>query len=286
MTIKSHIAISAIISLALIALIACQQKPQAPKEEKGLNDKIKTQVTKVEDTAKKAQEATAKAEAEAKEAATEAKERSKEIEEILKEEEEKAKAKAKEAEAKAKEAENKAKDKIKEIETKVNETSEKVKSTVNDFANEVEGNTEAQELLGPVDIFENNDFGEGLKGWSSTPGVSFVQDEDKKFIELTGQEDKQTRVWQKFNATAGHVYRLTFKAKSEQEGAFAIFRDDEADKEKYLYTDRSSDWKEYSKDFTATKDGDYRLFLSCQGDGKYYYKDASLVDITDTNEEK
>jgi hypothetical protein len=259
MTIKNHIAISATISLALIALIACQQKPQAPKEEKGINDKIKTQVTKVEDTAKKAQEAAAKAEAEAKEAAAK-------------------------AEAAAKEAESKANEGIKEIETKVNETSEKVKSTVSDFANEEEDNTEAQESLTPVNIFENSDFSEGLKGWSSTSGVNLVQEGDQSFIELAGQENKQVRIWQKFNATAGHVYRLTFKAKSEQEGAFAIFRDDAADKEKYLYTENGTDWKEYSQDFTATNDGDYRLFLSCQGEGKYYYKDASLVDVTDINE--
>ena len=283
MTIKSHIAVSATITLALIALIACQQKPQAPKEEKGLNDKIKTQVTKVEDTAKKAQEAAAKAEAEAKEAAAKAEAEAKEA--AAKAEAESKEAAAK-AEAAAKEAKSKANEGIKEIETKVNETSEKVKSTVSDFANEEEDNTEAQESLTPVNIFENSDFSEGLKGWSSTSGVNFVQEGDQSFIELTGQENKQIRIWQKFNATAGHVYRLTFKAKSEQEGAFAIFRDDSANSEKYLYTNKGSDWKEYSKVFSATQDGDYRVFLSCQGNGKFYYKDASLIDITDTKNEQ
>lgn len=47
MTIKSHIAISATISLALIAIIACQQKPQASKEQSKAMTEQKTKVEEV-----------------------------------------------------------------------------------------------------------------------------------------------------------------------------------------------------------------------------------------------
>lgn len=114
MTIKSHIAISATISLALIAIIACQQKTQAPKEEKSLNDKIKTQVTKVEDTAKKAQEAAAKAEAEAREAAKKAEEEAKAVET-------KAKEAASKLEEDAKKSKSEVQEEIKEIENKLSD---------------------------------------------------------------------------------------------------------------------------------------------------------------------
>ena len=262
MTIKSHIAISATISLALIALVACQQKTQAPKEQPKA---VTEQKAKVEEAMKNFEQE-AKAETEKLETKVE-------------------KA-AEEFNDKAKEAEDKAKEETKEIETKVDEAVEKVESEVKAIESKIEDTIESTEKQGPRNLLVNSDFSDELKGWSSTSGVNLVQEGDQSFIELTGQENKQVRIWQKFNATAGHVYRLTFKAKSEQEGAFAIFRDDAADSEKYLYTNKGSDWKEYSKVFSATQDGDYRVFLSCQGNGKFYYKDASLIDITDTKNEQ
>ena len=262
MTIKSHIAIAATVSLALIAVIACQQKTQAPKEQ---SKAVSEQKAKVEEVMKNFEQE-AKAETEKLET---------KVEQV-----------AKEAKEQANEAESNVNEGIKEIETKVDETAKEVESEVKDIESKIEGTTESKEEQEPQNLLSNSDFSEGLKGWSSTSGVNLVQEGDQSFIELTGQENKQVRTWQKFNATAGHVYRLTFKAKANQEGAFAIFRDDTADREKYLYTNEGSDWKEYSKDFTATQDGDYRVFLSCQGDGKYYYKDASLIDITDTKTEQ
>lgn len=262
MTIKSHIAIAATISLALIAVIACQQKTQAPKEQSKAVSEQKAKVEKV----MKNFEQEAKAETEKLESKVEQA--------------------AKEFNDKAKEAEDKAKEKIKDVENKVDEAVEKVKAEVESIDNKTENADGTINNQEPKNLFTNGDFTDGLKGWSRTSDIVFVQEGDQNFIELIGQKNKQTRVWQKFNATAGHVYRLTFKAKAEQEGAFAIFRDDIADIEKYLYIKKGNDWKDYSQDFKADKDGNYRLFLSCQGEGKYYYKDASLIDITNAKIEQ
>lgn len=249
MTIKSHIAISATISLALIAIIACQQKTQAPKEEKSLNDKIKTQVTKVEDTAKKAQEAAAKAEAEAREAAKKAEE------------------------------EAKAKEQIKEIENKVDDAAEKIESEVKAIESKIDDTTETKEEQGPKNLFVNSDFSDGLNGWSHDKDVSIVDIDGKNCVEIIGPSKGQTYIWQTINTISGHVYRLSFKVKAEQKGAFAIFRDDKKYEEKYLFADASANWKEYQKNFLSTRDGNYRVFLSAQAKGIFYFSDASIIDV-------
>ena len=163
--------------------------------------------------------------------------------------------------------------------------STKVEDTAKDFQ-KVTAQPRAEKEITTHNLLANSNFSEGLKGWKSTPGVDLVQEGEQNLVELNGQKNTQTRVWQRFNATSGHVYRLSFKIKAQQEGAFAVFRDDIAEKEKYLFAQKEIDWREYSKDFTATHDGNHRLFLSCQGEGKYYYKDALLIDLTGTLDEK
>ena len=220
MTIKTHIAIAATISLALIALIACQQKTEASKEQ---SKAVSEQKTKVE--------------------------------EAVKNFEQEAKAETEKLEAKVNEAAQEVKEEVKEIESKVEEA-----------------------VAGP-NLFANADFSQGLKDWEKTKGCAVIKEDGKNIVELTGQANEQVRLYQKFNTVAGHVYRLSFNVKYENGNAFGIFRDDVTSQEKYLHTGAKAAWKTYTKDFKAENNGDVRVFLSCQGDGKFYYADPKLIDL-------
>ena len=220
MTIKHHIILSAVVSLTIIAVIACQQKPQAPKEEPKAVTEQKTKV-----------------------------------EEAVKNFEQEAKAETEKLEAKVNEAAQEVKEEVKEIESKVEEA-----------------------VAGP-NLFANADFAQGLKDWEKTKGCAVIKEDGKNVVELTGQANEQVRLYQKFNAVAGHVYRLSFNVKYENGNAFGIFRDDVTSQEKYLHTGAKAAWKTYTKDFKAENNGDVRVFLSCQGDGKFYYADPKLIDL-------
>lgn len=220
MTIKHHIILSAVVSLTIIAVIACQQKPQAPKEEPKAVTEQKTKV-----------------------------------EEAVKNFEQEAKAETEKLEAKVSEAAQEVKEEVKEIESKVEEA-----------------------VAGP-NLFANADFAQGLKDWEKTKGCAVIKEDGKNIVELTGQANEQVRFYQKFNAVAGHVYRLSFNVKYENGNAFGIFRDDVTNEEKYLHTGAKAAWKAYTKDFKAENNGEVRVFLSCQGDGKFYYADPKLIDL-------
>ena len=224
MTIKTHIAIAATISLALIALIACQQKTEASKEQ---SKAVSEQKTKVEEVMKNFEQ---EAKAETEKLETKVEKAAKEFKEQVKEE-------------------------VKEIESKVEET-----------------------VAGP-NLFANADFAQGLKDWEKTKGCTVIKEDGKNVVELTGQANEQVRLYQRFNAVAGHVYRLSFNVKYENGNAFGIFRDDVTSQEKYLHTGAKAAWKTYTKDFKAENNGDVRVFLSCQGDGKFYYADPKLIDL-------
>lgn len=234
MSIKTHIAISATISLALIAVIACQQKTEAPKEQPKAvteqktgaeNDSVGARLSKVMDeVSEKVNEETITNSVGAK------------IDQVI-------------------EAIEKSKEKVKEIESKVEET-----------------------VAGP-NLFANADFAQGLKDWEKTKGCTVIKEDGKNVVELTGQANEQVRLYQKFNAVAGHVYRLSFNVKYENGNAFGIFRDDVTNQEKYLHTGAKAAWKTYTKEFKAENNGEVRVFLSCQGDGKFYYSDPKLIDL-------
>ena len=131
-------------------------------------------------------------------------------------------------------------------------------------------------------LFSNSDFSEGLKNWRCDKNILVIQlNNSKNGIEISGSTNSQTRLFQTVSTVSGHVYKLSFKAKSTQTGAFAIFRDDLNNSEKYLYVLKTDDWKEYSKNFMSLNTGNHRIFLSCKGDGKYYFSDISLVDLNE-----
>lgn len=222
MTIKHHIILSATITVALIAVIACQQKSQAP-QTKEQPKAVTEQTAKVEEAAKNLEQ---------------------------------------EAEAEAK-----------EVETKITEAIQKVEEEVKEEAEEAEQSVK--------NLLSNGDFSERKNNWESHENVKFLKDENGSYIEIDGTKAKQSRIWQGVETEAGHVYKLTFKAKGEKEGAFAIFRNHDTDEESYFYFYPSKNWREFSKEFKAEKDGKYIVYLSCQGDGKYYYTDAVLVDVTE-----
>ena len=222
MTIKHHIILSATITVALIAVIACQQKTQAP-QTKEQPKAVTVQTTKVEEAAKNL--------------------------------EQEAKAETEKLETKVEQVAREFKEEVKEIESKVEEA-----------------------VAGP-NLFANADFSQGLKDWEKTKGCAVIKEDGKNVVELTGQANEQVRLYQKFNAVAGHVYRLSFNVKYENGNAFGIFRDDVTSQEKYLHTGAKAAWKTYTKDFKAENNGDVRVFLSCQGDGKFYYADPKLIDL-------
>ena len=222
MTIKHHIILSATITVALIAVITCQQKSQAP-QTKEQPKAVTEQTAKVEEAAKNLEQ---------------------------------------EAEAEAK-----------EVETKITEAIQKVEEEVKEEAEEAEQSVK--------NLLSNGDFSERKNNWESHENVKFLKDENGSYIEIDGTKAKQSRIWQGVETEAGHVYKLTFKAKGEKEGAFAIFRNHDTDEESYFYFYPSKNWREFSKEFKAEKDGKYIVYLSCQGDGKYYYTDAVLVDVTE-----
>ncbi len=244
MTIKHHIAILATISLTLIAVIACQQKPQASNEEKGLNDKIKTQITKIEDMENAAN----------------------------------VKVEAKKIEDKAQAAETKSNEGIKEIENKIYENTEKVESEVNDIGNKIEDAAESKEEQGPRNLLANSDFSEGLSNWRQDGNILLIQNNNENYIEIEGSNNRQSRIIQSILTVSGHVYRLSYKFKGKNEKAFAIIRDENAKTERYLFSNPSDDWKLYTKDFISFKDGFYTLYLSCIGEGKFYYSSVSFID--------
>ena len=219
MTLKTHIAAASVVSLALIALIACQE-------------------TKKENVETKKSEAVPEI-----------------AEEVITEFE-------------------KATDKT-ASEEQISETS--VKETVSEYTPDV---TEKKEE--PKNLLLNSNFADGLAKWNYQKNVKAVKIDDKTCVEIIGTTNSQMRLWQSVSTVSGHVYRLSFDVKAEQNVAFAIFRDDDTEEERYLYTSPKEGWKKYEKDFQSYKDGKYRVFLSCFGFGNFYFSNVSLTDKTDT----
>ena len=130
-----------------------------------------------------------------------------------------------------------------------------------------------------INLFVNNDFNEGLDQWGHDKNVNITEDNGKSCVELVGGDEGQIRFWQTVNTISGHVYKLSFKVKYNNCAAFAIFRDEEKNQERYISTSPSENWKTYSKDFKSFKDGKYKVFFSCKGNSKFYYSDVSIIDI-------
>ena len=129
-------------------------------------------------------------------------------------------------------------------------------------------------------LFINGDFTEGIKSWNYDKDVNIIREDGKNIVELIGSQNDQTRIWQRISMISGHVYRLSFELKADQGGALAIFRDNSKGEESYLFTGESKEWKTFKKDFKSYKNGQYMIFLSCKAEGKFYYSNASLTDIT------
>ena len=139
-----------------------------------------------------------------------------------------------------------------------------------------------QELINNSDeLIMNGDFSNGLNNWSYNDQINLISvDNNKNCVEISGNPGHQNRLFQTISMISGHVYRLSFKSKSEIKGSFAILRDDNVGNERYLYTKPSDNWVNYSKDFICENSGKHRLFLSCKGSGLYYFTDVSLKDTT------
>lgn len=129
----------------------------------------------------------------------------------------------------------------------------------------------------------NGKFTDKLEGWSSNKKVCATNIDEKCCVEIKGNPTYQIRVWQTITMTSGHVYRLSFKSRSTKNGAFGIIRNNLTGKEEYLYCELNNNWDdnwiEYKEDFKNSQTGQYRVFLSCQGDGLFYFTDVSLYEL-------
>ena len=130
-------------------------------------------------------------------------------------------------------------------------------------------------------LIQNGNFNSNFDFWTKTENLKHVnlnKDGNHNYVEIEGNVNQQYRFWQAISTVSGHVYRLSFKLKAERDGAFAIIRDDSTKEERYFYPSYKKGWNKYSFDITDIKKDKYRLFLSCQGRGKYCFSDISLYD--------
>jgi hypothetical protein len=279
MNFKYHIFFSVIISLVLLAIISCQikeQNSQSKEQSKG----TKTQTVNKNNSADKevgngisSENAKVKSN---KFEETKTESNKKTIEEV-----------GKNSNSKEEEMINRYETSKKVDGTKKAEKVYKEDKTIAENIKKNDDDTILEDAIQPIaekereNLFLNSDFSEGLNNWSYDENVNFFQEDGKNHIEITGSKDKQTRIWQNINTISGHVYRLSFKAKGQKYSSFAIFRDNAKCEERYLFTEPSDRWKGYQKDFPSFKNGDYEVFLSCQGKGVFYFSDISVVDVTE-----
>lgn len=127
----------------------------------------------------------------------------------------------------------------------------------------------------------NGDFSNGVRYWNND-NAKIIYSDEADLVELTGNSKNQVYIWQHVNMISGHTYKLSFKLKFNNGEALAILRDDILNKEDYLFGSKSTKLKEYTKTFKPNRNGKYKLYLTCKGEGKYYFSDVMLID-TDIN---
>ena len=127
----------------------------------------------------------------------------------------------------------------------------------------------------------NGDFSKGLDKWNHDKNITVIEkNNDDNYVEIKGNSKSQTRIWQNINVTSGHVYKISFKSKSDNT-AFAILRDDSTDSERYIFCKKNNDFVEYSKEFKPFKNGKHMIFFTCKGNGISCFSNISLTDQTD-----
>ena len=150
-------------------------------------------------------------------------------------------------------------------------------------------NCDSRLYRNPYDYFnliKNGKFNNNLDFWEKTDNLNRINLQkhgNHNCVEINGDQNQQYRIWQTISTVSGHVYKLSFMLKADHDGAFAIIRDDKTREERYFYPSRKKGWNKYNFDIDGIKKDKYRLLLSCQGRGDFYYSDISLYDKTFVN---
>ena len=133
----------------------------------------------------------------------------------------------------------------------------------------------------PKNLISNGDFSKGLDKWSHDDNIFvFESKNDYNYVEIKGVSYDQTRIWQTINMISGHVYKISFKSKSNND-AFAILRDNFKNTERYIFCNKSKKFIEYKKEFKPFRSGKHMVFFSCKGEGTSCFSDITLTDQTD-----
>lgn len=121
-------------------------------------------------------------------------------------------------------------------------------------------------------LLQNGDFKARDNSWKHDKGVTITGTNAC----VQANNIKQTRLWQYVNIVSGKTYRLSFDLNGPSKGAFAIFRDDAANKETFFYCDGKNENNRYAFDFVPQNIGKSRIFLSTRGEGTFYYSNVEL----------
>lgn len=130
-------------------------------------------------------------------------------------------------------------------------------------------------------LIKNGNFKSDFDFWAKTENLHNIclkEAGTHKYVEIEGDRNQQYRLWQTISTVSGHVYRLSFKLKTDHDGAFAIIRDDNTKNERYFYPSRKNGWNNFCFDINEINQDKYRIFLSCQGSGKFCFSDVALYD--------
>jgi hypothetical protein len=121
-------------------------------------------------------------------------------------------------------------------------------------------------------LLQNGDFKAGDNSWKHDKGVTI----NGTNACVLANPIKQTRLWQYVNVVSGKTYRLSFDLNGPSKGAFAIFRDDAANKETFFYCNGKNENNRYAFEFVPQNIGKSRIFLSTRGEGTFYYSNVEL----------
>lgn len=255
MTIKHHIILSATITVALIAVIACQQKTQAP-QTKEQPKAVTEQTAKVEEIVKNLEQ---EAEAEAKEVETKIDEEILKVEVEAKEAEEAAEAKAEEAEA--------------EISKVANE------SVNQDVIADQEKN-----------IVLNSDFTDGFDKWyvknRSKAEITLDKINDYNIVKISGSGGWST-LSQKINVVEGKSYKFIVDLKcddwSEDLDISFSFTDVDQNISYMGFPEiETGDWSESTKTIKCNKSGEAKALIQYQNKsskGTVYIRRIEVVEL-------
>ncbi len=125
-------------------------------------------------------------------------------------------------------------------------------------------------------LIKNGKFENDFKNWYKDENVVTTNIGTKTYAHIHNNDFKQIRIWQSVDVVSGKTYRLTFKLKDQQLGAFVIYRDIKTGQEQYLWCSGDDDIKTYIWDITPERSGKNNIYLSTNKPGDYYYANISL----------